>query len=387
MRILTVLTYYYPHWTGLTAHAVSVAEGLAARGHEVTVLTARHDPHLAARETVGGVDIVRLNPIGRFSRGVVTPTFPFAAAKLISQHDVVQIHTPLPEAAIVALLCKTARVPLVMTHHGDVVMPAGAKNQLIQRVAFQVLSLSGRLANRVTTYSLDYASHSRLLGQFRDKLTPVFPPVGDVTPTPSGVAALRQELGLEGRRVIGFAGRWTDEKGFDYLLEALPIVREEMPEAHLVFAGEERIVYEDTFDRCAPLVEAQRDNITLMGLIRDPQRMADFYGMCDVFVLPSRTDMLALVQVEAMLAGTPVVASDIPGARVVVRETGFGRLVEPHNPPALASGILEVLRNPGAYAPTVEGVRRVFDTERTLDQYEETLTTAVSSSTRESKNR
>ena len=51
MKILTVLTYYHPHWTGLTANAKRIAEGLAARGHDVTVLTTRHAEELAA---VGG---------------------------------------------------------------------------------------------------------------------------------------------------------------------------------------------------------------------------------------------------------------------------------------------------------------------------------------------
>src|SRR5262249_5570899 len=68
VRVLSVLTYYAPHWTGLTAHAVRLAEGLAARGHEVTVLTTRHAPELAPREVVHGVDVVRLPTIGRFSR-------------------------------------------------------------------------------------------------------------------------------------------------------------------------------------------------------------------------------------------------------------------------------------------------------------------------------
>src|SRR5512145_399377 len=115
MKILAVLTYYYPHWTGLTAHAVQVAEGLVARGHEVTVLTVRHSAELARDEIINGVRVVRLQPTGRFSRGMIAPAFPHAAAKLIAEHDAVQIHTPLPEAPIVALLCRALGRPLVMT--------------------------------------------------------------------------------------------------------------------------------------------------------------------------------------------------------------------------------------------------------------------------------
>jgi len=247
VKILTVLTYYYPHWTGLTAHAVRVAEGLAGLGHEVTVLTARHAPDLPRDEVINGVRVVRLQPVARFSRGMVTPTFPYAAARLIAASDVVQIHTPLPEALIVAGLCRAQRKPLVMTHHGDVVMPAGAKNQALQRVGHGVLLTAGTIAQGVTSYSQDYADHSALLSRFRDKLSCIYPPVEIDPPDPVRTATWRHELGLDGKVMIGFAGRWVDEKGFDYLLQALPLVREQLPEAHLVFAGERHVAYEDTY--------------------------------------------------------------------------------------------------------------------------------------------
>jgi glycosyltransferase involved in cell wall biosynthesis len=101
--------------------------------------------------------------------------------------------------------------------------------------------------------------------------------------------------------------------------------------------------------------------------------MAEFYRLCDVFVLPSRSDMFALVQVEALLCGTPLVATDIPGARVVVRETGMGVLVPPGDPQALANGIRAVLDRPGDYHPDPAVVRRIFDPEHSLDRYESLL--------------
>jgi glycosyltransferase involved in cell wall biosynthesis/SAM-dependent methyltransferase len=373
MKILAILTFYYPHWTGLTAHAVAVAEGLAARGHEVTVLTSRHLPELPRDETINGVRVIRLQPVAQFSRGKITPAFPLAAAQLIAQSDVVQIHTPLPEAAIVGALCRALGRPLLMTHHGDVVMPDGAFNRFIERSAFAVLSAAGRMADAVTSYSRDYADNSPLLRQFEDKLHCVYPPVDIVPPQPEEAARWRSELGLDGKLLVGIAGRWVVEKGFDYLLQAMPLVRERLPQAHLVYAGEHNVIYDNFYEHCRPLIEQQQDQITFLGLIRDPQRMANFYAMCDLFALPSRTDMLALVQVEAMLSGTPVVASDIPGARVVVRETGYGLLSPPHNPQGLADTLAEVLGNPDRYRPTPEGVRRIFHTDRTLSQYEDIM--------------
>jgi ubiquinone/menaquinone biosynthesis C-methylase UbiE len=115
-------------------------------------------------------------------------------------------------------------------------------------------------------------------------------------------------------------------------------------------------------------------------LLRDPQRLANFYAMCDLFAQPSRTDMLGLVQVEAMLSGTPVVVSDIPGARVVVQETGYGRLSPPQDPASLAEHIIAVLRAPDEYRPERAEVQKLFDTDRALAQYETVLQRIVQKS-------
>ncbi len=373
MKILTVLTYYSPHWTGLTAHAARVAEGLAARGHEVTVLTIRYRPDLARDEMLNGVRVVRIQPLARFSRGMITPAFPWAVAQLIRQHDTVQIHTPLPEAPIVAALCRLLGRPLLMTHHGDLVMPPGIFNQALQSLGFWLTLLAGRLARAVTSYSRDYADHSPLLERLSDKLSTIYPPVEIPEPDPEAAAAWKAELGLKGKTLIGISGRWVREKGFDVLLHALPRVMQSIPDAHLVFAGERKVAYEDFYQECLPLIEAQNANLTFLGLLLDQQKIANFYSMCELFALPSRTDMMALTQVEAMLCGTPVVASDIPGARVVVRETGFGLLAPPEDPSGLADTLVKALSRAEELKPVRAAVRKFFDTEKSLDAYESLL--------------
>jgi glycosyltransferase involved in cell wall biosynthesis len=113
--------------------------------------------------------------------------------------------------------------------------------------------------------------------------------------------------------------------------------------------------------------------VTFLGLIRDRQKLADFYRMCDVFVLPSRSDCFPSTQIEAMFCGTPVVCTDIPGAREAVKATGMGIIVPSRDERALAEGIVRMLGGASSYRKTREEVASVFDLERTVDQYEALL--------------
>jgi glycosyltransferase involved in cell wall biosynthesis/SAM-dependent methyltransferase len=382
MRILVVLTYYHPHWTGLTAYAKRLAEGLAARGHTVTVLTSQHTSELPREEMIGGVRVVRLPISGRLSRGVVMPGFPAAVARLMADHDIAHIHTPMLETAIVTGIARALGKPSLVTHQGDLVMPAGAFNTLVQHSVVAAMSLGLQLATRVVVHSADYGRASEFLAPIAHKLDAIYPPAEMPPPDVDAVAAWRCELGLEDRKLIGFAGRFVEEKGFDYLLQAVPLVKAQLPEAHFIYAGEVNVVYERFFERCKALMEQHQDAITILGLIRDQQKLANFYALADVFALPSRTDCFPSVQIEALLSGTPLVTTNIPGAREVVQVSGMGLLVEPRNPAAIAEGIVTLLRDPSPYTPTREAVRRIFSTERSLNEYEVLMEKLVREHTR-----
>jgi glycosyltransferase involved in cell wall biosynthesis/SAM-dependent methyltransferase len=370
MKILVVLTYYHPHWTGLTAYAKRIVEGLVARGHQATVLTSRHNEQLPAEETIGGARVIRLDPLARVSRGVVMPSFPAVAARLIAAHDIVQIHTPMLETALVTGLARALGRPSLVTHQGDLVMPDGAWNQFVEGAVTRLMNWGFQLATHITVHSGDYARHSAFLAPFAHKLDAIYPPVELPPPDPVAVEEWRRNLGLEGKRLVGFAGRFVEEKGFDYLLQAIPLVRARVPDAHFVYAGETNVVYEQFFEQWRHLLEQQRDAVTTLGLIRDQQQLANFYAMCDVFCLPSRTDCFPSVQIEALLSGTPLVTANTPGAREVVAVTGMGRLVRAGDVAALAAGLIGALGDGEPQRPTRAAVRATFSTERSLDQYE-----------------
>jgi glycosyltransferase involved in cell wall biosynthesis/SAM-dependent methyltransferase len=376
MKILVVLSFYHPHWTGLTAYAKRLAEGFAARGHTVTVLASQHKPELPREEQIEGVRVVRLPYIARVSRGVLMPGFPAAVARLIAEHDIVHIHTPMLETAIVTGIARSMGKPSLITHQGDLVMPSGAFNTIVQHSVVAAMSAGLQLATRVVVHSADYGKHSAFLAPIAHKLDAIYPPVEMPLPQPEAVVAWKQELGLADRRLVGFAGRFVEEKGFDYLLQAMPLIAQAIPNVHFVYAGETNVVYEPFFERWRHLFEQQQQRMTTLGLILDKQQLANFYAMCDLFALPSRSDCFPSVQIEALMSGTPLVTTDIPGAREVVQVTGMGHLVRARDPQAFAEGVIAALQNPMP-RPTREQVQRVFDMQRSIDEYEQLMRTLV----------
>ncbi|MBN1810296.1 MAG: glycosyltransferase family 4 protein [Anaerolineae bacterium] len=372
MKILSILSYYYPHWTGLTAYAKRLAEGLATRGHQVTILAAQHEPDLPREETLNGVRVVRTPVLMRLSRGPVSPLFPFTAYRLIREHDVVQIHTVLMEAWLVTILARLAGRRVLFTHHGDLIMPAGFFNRLIEWSVTWMMTQAERMSARISVHSEDYGRNSRFMSPFLQKMAFIYPPIVIPEPNREAAAAWRAELGLDNHPLLGFAGRFVEEKGFDYLFKAIPRVLESWPDARFAYAGDFP-VYEDFYSQCKSLLDGYDEHVIFLGLIRDQQMLANFYHMCDAFVLPSRSDCFPSTQIEAMLCGTPVVCTDIPGAREAVKATGMGLIVSSHDEKALAEGIVRMLDDSAPYLKTREEVASVFNLERTIDQYEALL--------------
>ncbi len=370
LKILIMLQYYVPHRTGLTIHVQRVAEALAQRGHQVTVLTARYSKALPRDETINGVRVVRLWAPIRVSRGMVMPAYPLAAWRLIRSHDVISIHTPMLETALVAFLARLAGKKIVATHHGDLILPSGAFNRFIEWFVFQLYKYMARNAARLIAYSHDYADHSYYLLPFRDKVSVVYPPIQMPLPNPDHVRELRAQWSMDGGPIIGYAGRFVEEKRPDLLIRSLEVVLEEFPNARIVFAGEYQIKYEDFWERNQHLVEQYRDHLIFLGLLTDNQQMADFYAACDVLVLPSDTECFALVQVESMLCGTPVIATDTPGAREVVKVTGMGRLAQVGNWRSIGEMIVEVIGNRARYVKSRQEIENRFSFEETVNRYE-----------------
>lgn len=377
LRILIALQYYLPHRTGYSIHVQRIAEALAERGHDVTVITARHELDLPRDETINGVRLIRLWAPIRISRGMIMPTYPIAMLNLLRKADVVWVSTPMLETALNAVLAKSMGRGFIATHHGDLILPGGLLNRFIRWFTFQNYALMARLADRIIGYSHDYADHSYYLQPFRDKVSINYPPILIPEPEPERVAELRAMWQKNDGPIIGYAGRFVREKRPDLLLRAIDVINTRYPNARIVFAGEYDIKYEDTWERNQHLVKKHEDQLVFLGLLKSQQAMANFYAACDVLVLPSDTECFALVQVEAMLCGTPMVMTDTPGGRVPVTETGMGKIVPRGDWQAIGEAVIDILDNPDAYHKSHEEIDSIFNFDETVRRYEKYMTRAA----------
>jgi len=201
----------------------------------------------------------------------------------------------------------------------------------------------------------------------------IYPPITMPEPNLDHAAELRAEWSVNGAPVIGYAGRFVEEKRPDLLIRSLDVIDEKYPDTRIVFAGQYDIKYENTWEKYQPIVQKYKDRLVFLGMIEDMQYMADFFAACDVLALTSDSECFALVQVEAMLCGTPVMMTDTPGGRVPVQVTGMGKLAEPGDHVSMGKAIVDILDDPEQFKRPRKEIEACFSFEETVNRYEQSF--------------
>ena len=375
MHILTALTYYRPHYSGLTIYAERLARALAEDGHRITVLTSRYDPNLPPREKIDGIEILRMQVGMRVSKGVIMPTMPYWAVKLARQADVVHLHIPQLDAAPIALIGKIFRKPVVLTYHCDLQLPSGFVHRVANWISHRANHIAAQASDVIVTNTHDYAEHSPFLRRYLPKVRVIPPPVELSPVSKADIDAFRRKYAIKPKqRIIGMAARLATEKGVEYLVEALPEVLKNHPDVRVLFVGQYKdVLGEEAYAlKLAPQIDKLGEHWAFLGIL-SPKEFAAFFHLAEVTVLPSinSTESFGMVQVESMTCGTPVIASDLPGVRQPVAMTGMGRVVPAADAEALTEALISVLGNPDPYRGDPDSVAQRFSPKAIAGEYEQ----------------
>jgi phosphatidylinositol alpha-mannosyltransferase len=379
MKIGLVSEFYYPWPGGISEHLYNLAGELRGRGHEVRVLTGRFDSCLSRLQarvpglSVGTSHLDGVAPderhVIRFGRSVAFPynggvTAITLCAGLRRQltgvlrredFDVLHVHDPL--APMLPLLTvRLARCPVVGTfhayHQGD--------NRLLRLFRRPLRGQMERLSERVTVSLSAREAFRRYFDGLSYRVVPNGVQVERFHPNGR---TLDRRLSPRKRNIL-FVGQFVKKKGFGVLLEAFGILSEQRRDVRLIAVGD------------GPHEAAYRRTTLDVHFLghRRGKALAGCYEVADVFVAPSiGWESFGIILLEAMAAGVPIVASDIPGFRNVVSAGREALLVPPGDPVRLARAIQDVLDEPGlARALSAAGSRavRAYSWQRVTDEIE-----------------
>jgi glycosyltransferase involved in cell wall biosynthesis len=354
MNVLILSDYFYPHWTGIAKSFYYLIKSLDKK-ISFTVLTVRYDQELLKEEILFQTRIIREDSQFSLSRSKYSFSIIFRLLLIIRKYDVIFINSPSANILPFSLISKLFRKKLIIFHQGDLILPRGISNRIIELVYSVSTYIAFFLSDKVSTYTDDYARNSELLRHFLQKCIPfVFP-----------VAAVNRVTKKHNNDtiIIGFAGRFVEEKGFDLLLEAIPGIVRQFPQVHFVYAGKFDMGYERFFEKNKQKYEKVKKHITVMGLL-DETEMISYYRSLDFIIVPSRSDCFNLVQAEAMKSGVPSLAANIPGLRFLVQETGFGMLFEKEDPLSIEKTVITAIRHRSMFSKKYTSVLKILDDEK-----------------------
>jgi glycosyltransferase involved in cell wall biosynthesis len=180
--------------------------------------------------------------------------------------------------------------------------------------------------------------------------------------------ALRRSLGVpEEAPLVASVGRLAEEKGLDTYLRAAALVLQDLPQARFLLVGEGEM--EAELKALARELGIQTQ-VTFTGARNDVE---DLLAAVDVLVSASLWEGISTVILESMAAGTPVVASEIPGNREIIEDQVHGWLVPVNNSKALAEAVKSTLTNNDLRERIVESALQrvqVFSIQRLVSQHE-----------------
>lgn len=334
--------------------------GLAARGHQVTLLTLSNAvPDFYA--VPEGVERVRLD-LPPFAKAGCWGGFwrlwlMIKALRRLKPDVLISFMTVSILGAALLL-----RIPYIYADHLDVrTCPWSPKWQFLRRVLLRFASRVTVLSERDRKYLAFYYPQWKTSIIYNPALSA---PSGDLP---------RPDVLPQGQRYVLAVGRLVKQKGFDYLLEAWRRVCEEFPSWCLCIIGSGPL--EAELKDLAEVLDVQHS----VQFLPPQESLAAFYRYSDIYAMTSRTEGFPMVLLEAMASGLPVVSFACNGPDVIVRDGVDGLLVKPGYSELFAKSLARLMKDEDfrqRLARQAPQVCERFSLEKYIQSYEDLCTAA-----------
>lgn len=338
-RIAVITPTFLPYKGGMCVVAEQDARQLAGLGYDVDVLVPGQE-----RGATDGYSVKAMRSWGSYGNAAFVP----GVFGRCGEYDLVVLHYPFyggaEPVALAKYFGKCRR--LAIYYHMDT-LGKGIVRAVSRFHAIFIRSAVLNAADRILVTSFDYAKSSALRGRFlnRPELFRELPPAVDTDRfSPGGKSkSLAERYGLDLLRpIVVFVGgldRAHYFKGVDRLIEALSVSGMDEVQALIVGGGELVDEYREHAEKVGV-----SGRVSFSGPVSD-EELPLHYRLGDAFAFPSidRSEAFGIAALEAMSCGVPVVASDLPGVRTIVRPEETGYLAKPKSVSALAARLMDIL--------------------------------------------
>lgn len=310
--------------------------------------------------------IIRFNDCGRIlcvptwfklAATMIAPALVFRLHKIKKEYDIIHIHHPDPMACA-ALFFSGYKGKVVLHWHSDILKQ---KTLLKFYTPFQKWLI--KRADVIVGTTPVYVEESPYLQAVQHKVTAI--PIGVPMALPGEEIVMRIRQQYDGKKIILSVGRLVEYKGYEYLIKAAGYLDDD----YVILIGGGGPLK----DELQTLInkEGVSGKVKLVGFIPD-EELPGYFGACDLFCLSSvwKTEAFAIVQIEAMSCGKPIVATNIKGSGVSwVNADGISGLnVEPRDEKALAGAISRILSDEGYYKQLATGASGRYKTMFTREK-------------------
>lgn len=338
MKILIVAPYFYPNIGGMETYIYNLCVGLKEKYNiKVVVVTSNQKEKKYSVETIQGIKVYRLPHLLKLSNTPINPLWYFTIKKIINieKPDVINAHAPVPFMSDIALRAK-GDLPYILTYHAG----SMKKNKVLPDMIIglyerfflnRVFSKSDKI---ITTFSPKIFPQ---LDKHHQKITQISPAV-DVKTFNAKKANTKNTL-----LYVGRLEKTSEWKGVTYLLDAVAIVKKDIPDIKLFLVGSG-----DSLGNYKNYAKTHgiNDNTQFVGALHG-KALTKQYNDANILILPSTSnaESFGIVLIEAMACKKPVIGSKIGGIPYVIDNEKNGLLVEPKNAQQLAQAITRILKD------------------------------------------